>query len=133
MCVCVCVCVCIETSAVRTCDSDQFMEDVRECTKIDDFNMLYQEVAEIGQWNILCSYLGVDAAIINYLGYSSDKDKKWHCLQAYYDTGAAYWEEVIIALIKHPINNGRVANKILDKYKLSSDLLYSTRSFICQR
>ena len=122
----------LETSVVQTGDSDRFMEDVRECTTIDDLNKLYQEVAVISQWDFLCSYLGVDTAIMNDLRYLSDKDKKLQCLQAYYDSGAAYWEEVIIAINKHPIKNRRVAKIILDKYGLNSDLLGMTSALICR-
>ena len=64
----------------------------------------------------------------------SDKEievKKEECLRAYYNSGEAYWEEVIRALIKHPINNKRLGKEIIEQNQLRTDLLDESRIFLC--
>ena len=61
---------------------------------------------------------------MNVLRASGEKieDKKRECLQAYFDTGEAYWEEVVRAIIEHPVYKKRVADKIVKSQKLRSEL-----------
>ena len=104
------------------------------CTEIEDFNPLYQEVAKIGDWDGLCSNLGVNEAKMNELRYSSGSyvEKKRGCLQAYFDTGEAFWEDVVKAVIKHPIDNKRVAIKIVEQHELRRELLDKSHgTFLC--
>ena len=72
------------------------------CTEIENFKEL-----EIGDWYGLCLNLGVNnAAKMNELKYSYERtgEKKRERLQVYFDTGEAYWEEVVGAIIKHPVS-----------------------------
>ena len=103
------------------------------CTEIKDFNQLYHTIAEIGDWVGLCSNLGVNDAKMNKLKHSSvqNEDKKRECLQAYFDTGEAYWEEVVRALVIYPINNKRLASKIVEQYQLRSELLAVDNTVLC--
>ena len=96
-----------------------------EHTDIRDFIQLYSAVADIGDWEGLCWNLRVDDATMNFLEYSSDDDrvKKRRCLRAYRNTGKAYWDEVVRAIVSYPIKNKRVAKEIVERYKLSSDIL----------
>ena len=103
------------------------------CTKIKDSNQLYQAVAEIGDWVGLCSNLGVNEAKMNELQHSSgdNEKKKRECLQAYFDTGRAYWEEVVRAISNHPISNKRLASKIVEKYQSLLAVDKSHNTFVC--
>jgi hypothetical protein len=71
---------------------------------------------------------------MNELKYSNEGigEKKRDCLRAYFDTGEAYWEEVVRAVIKHPISNKRVAKIIIGQQKLRGELLHKPDAkFIC--
>ena len=102
-------------------------------TEIRDFLQLYSAVADIGDWEGLCLNLRVDDATMNVLEYSSEDDivKKRRCLRAYWNTGKAYWDEVVRAIVSYPIKNKRVAKEIVERYKLSSDILGSTDEMFC--
>ena len=104
-----------------------------EPTEIRDFLQLYSAVADIGDWEGLCLNLRVDDATMNVLEYSSENDivKKRRCLRAYWNTGKANWEEVVRAVISYPIKNKRVAKEIVERYKLSSDILGSADEMFC--
>ena len=110
-------------------------EEHLQCTKIDKFKQLYDAVHKIGNWRGLCLHLGVRDAIMNALVNSNKdtEDKKVECLQAYYNSGEAYWEEVVRALIKHPINNKRLGKEIIEQNQLRTDLLDESRIFLCDR
>ena len=65
-------------------------------------------------------YLGVDQGMISDLIYSTHdvSIKKKRCLEFYFDSGFANWEEVIVAVVGPPIYNNRLARTIADKYLL---------------
>ena len=42
--------------------------------------------------------------------------KKDGCLQSYVDSDEASWEEVVIAVARHPFNNKRLAKNIAEKH-----------------
>ena len=89
---------------------------------------------EIANWHDLCLLLDVNDAKMEALRHSSNirnEEKKQECLQTYFDTGEAYWEEVVLALIKYPISNSRVANKIIKEHNLASVLFDGFRTFHC--
>ena len=72
-------------------------------------------MAEIGDWDILCEYLGVDEAIISNLHSMINTDntiKKHRCLKAYINLGKACWETVVKVVADHPFHNARVAKEI---------------------
>ena len=93
------------------------MEERRDYNKISEFNELYHELADIGDWNGLCMNLHVDSAVLNSLQMSGgrNEDKKRECLRSYFNGGNASWEGVIAAIVKHPIRNKRLAKKIAEK------------------
>ena len=97
---------------------------------ITSFKELVKAVADIGNWEALCTNLEVDQGTISELIYSPEQvsSKKLRCLQAYFDNGEADWEDVIQAVYDPPIRNGRVAKKIaqtqgIDFNKLIKDEL----------
>ena len=99
------------------------------------FKQLYDSVHKVGNWRGLCLHLGVRDAVMNALVNSNkeSEEKKVECLQAYYNSGEAYWEEVVRALIKHPINNKRLGKEIVEQNQLRTDLLDESRIFLCDR
>ena len=91
---------------------------------------LVKSVADIGNWEALCTNLEVDHGTMSELIYSTEQvsSKKLRCLQAYFDNGEASWEDVIQAVFDPPIRNRRVAKKIaqtqgIDFNKLVKDEL----------
>ena len=126
----------IFTSGTSTIDGGHHVtENHLQCTKIYVFKQLYDAVHKIGNWRGLCLHLGVRDAIMNALVNSNKEfeEKKVECLQAYYNSGEAYWEEVVRALIKHPINNKRLGKEIIEQNQLRTDLLDESRIFLCDR
>ena len=75
--------------------------------------------------------LKVDDGTMNMLRYSESDNrvKKRECLEAYWNSGEAYWEDVVRAVVSYPIKNKRVAKEIVERYKLSSNILGSTDEF----
>ena len=126
----------IYTSGTSIIDGGHHVhEEHLQCTKIEVFKHLYDAVHKVGNWRGLCLHLGVCDAIMNALVNSNKdtEDKKVECLQAYYNSGEAYWEEVVRALIKHPINNKRLGKEIIEQNQLRTDLLDESRIFLCDR
>ena len=70
---------------------------------------------------------------MNMLKYteSDNRVKKRECLEAYWNNGEAYWEDVVRAINSPQIMNKRVAKDIVERYKLNSDILESTDDFFC--
>ena len=62
--------------------------------------------------------LGVSESKMNSLEFSTEPGewKKQACLQAFFDSGEALWENVMKAVIKYPIENMRVVKAIAAKY-----------------
>ena len=87
-------------------------------TIIQDSHKLQQAVAEIGNWQSLCENLKVDRGTMDMLKYSNDhpKIKKSDCLNAYFDKGDAVWEEVVLAVAQHPVDEVDIARNIANKY-----------------
>ena len=86
------------------------------CTSISKPQELEKAVAEIGDWEALCEYLGVDRATLSDLRHTENTKKKRRCLQAYIDTDKACWEQVVKIVADYPFNNARIANKIAHDY-----------------
>ena len=81
---------------------------------------LVTTLGEIGNWEILCTNLGVRQAVMSELTNSPlhVSIKKKRCLESYFNSGRAHWEEVIATVAGPGIFNERVAKKIADKYLL---------------
>lgn len=88
---------------------------------IQKLNDLIQAVQEIGDWQGLCTNLGVNEGKIDSLIHSTATvdTKKAGCLRAYFNGGEAKWSNVIKAVAMHPINNIRVAKQIAEDHGLS--------------
>ena len=83
-------------------------------------NDLIQAVKDIGDWQALCTNLGVDDGVLETLVHSTTTvyTKKADCLRAYFNDGKANWADVVKAVTMHPINNKRVAKQIAKTYGL---------------
>ena len=58
-------------------------------------------------------------AIINKIGSETSTnihDKKNECLQSYFDSDEGSWEEMVIAVARHPINKKRIAKDIAEQH-----------------
>ena len=79
------------------------------------------ELAEIGDWQSLCTNLEVPEAVISNLENEHLKNnaKKQNCLSAYFDQGNACWEKVIKVVADHPFYNKRLATQIAKKYNVT--------------
>ena len=88
--------------------------------KVENLKDLTDQLESIGNWIMLCTSLKVDVGIIDELRHSPDNVsiKKWSCLNQYYNSGHATWEE-IIAVIRGPnFHNERLAKSIAEKYNI---------------
>ena len=87
---------------------------------VESVQDLVKMLSDIGNWEALCTNLGVKQAVMSELIYSplDLSIKKKRCLESYFDSGRARWEEVIAAVVGPGIFNERVAKKIADKYLL---------------
>ena len=96
------------------CSLQEFQQTA-SFTRIDKFNDLRQSVETIGDWQSLCRNLDVDLEdILHDRDHSKDK-----CLQSYFNSDEAYWEEVVMAVVRPPLKNKRVAKEIAKKYLCS--------------
>ena len=87
---------------------------------VESMQDLAKMLTDIGNWEALCTNLGVRQAVMSELIYSplDVNIKKKRCLQSYFNSGRAHWEEVIAAVVGPGIFNERVAKRIADKYSL---------------
>ena len=94
------------------------VKEPKNYNEISEFNELYQELTEIGDWDGLCMNLQVDMAVQNSLRMSDGRieDKKRECLRAYFYGGSATWEGVIAAILQHPINKRKIAKGIAERH-----------------
>ena len=92
-----------------------------DCHPIASKQDLFRELADIGNWHSLCTYLKVPEAVINGLENENlEKDaRKQKCLSAYIDQGEACWEKVIEVIAGHPFYNKNLASQIAKKYGVS--------------
>ena len=78
-------------------------------------------LADIGNWQSLCIYLGVPEAVLSDLVNEDleNNDRREKCLAAYFDQGEACWEKVIEVVAGHPFYNKKLATQIAQKYGVS--------------
>ena len=88
------------------------------CHHIASKQDLFLELAEIGNWQSLCSYLKVPEAVINNLENEHLKNNagKQRCLSVYFDQGKACWEKVIQVIAGDPFYKEKLASQIAKKY-----------------
>ncbi len=90
-------------------------QDVHPVTSVKE---LYLMLEDIGNWEALCLNLGVQGSVIDELRHSRLEVSvmKLRCIEAYFNSGEATWEDVVLAVTLYPIMNTKVANKITQKY-----------------
>ena len=79
---------------------------------------LLRATSDVGDWESLCTNLDVFSGVMNGLIHSQYpvSTKRKRCLESYFNTGDAVWEDVIAAIAGSPIYNERLAKKIAKKY-----------------
>ena len=94
------------------------------CHSISKTQELEKAVAEIGNWKSLCEYLEVPKPVINRLLFSSEQDerKKSECLEAYFNSGKACWEDVVKVVANYPFYNKKLAMEIAAKHGVKDEL-----------
>ena len=99
-----------------------FSTDCHQMTRKQD---LYTELAEIGDWQSLCTNLEVPEAVINNLENEPLKNnvKKQKCLSAYFDQGKACWEKVIEVVAGDPFHKKNLATRIAEKYGVNWQIM----------
>ena len=95
-------------------------DGTRSTHSIESLQDLVKMLSDIGNWEALCTNLGVNQGFISELihAYLDASIKKRRCLVSYFNSGHAHWEEVITAVVGPGIYNERVARKIAYKYLL---------------
>ena len=90
--------------------------------KIQKLNDLIQAVKDIGDWQGLCTNLGVSEGVIDTLVHSTATvdTKKADCLRAYFKSGEAKWSNVVKAVVMYPISNKLVAKQIAKAHGLDN-------------
>ena len=94
------------------------------CTSITKIQELGKAVAEIGDWETLCENLEVPSAVINELHFSNSKieRKKAVCLEVYFNSGKACWEQVVKTVADSPFYNKRLARQIAATHGIKDEL-----------
>ena len=83
-------------------------------------------MAEIGDWEGLCRNLGVSNDVLNELRFSNmeNRVKKRRCLENYFNTGKACWDEVVEVVANYPFYNRRLAKKIAENHGLDYSSIF---------
>jgi len=91
--------------------------DEEEDYPVKDKLHLFSELSEIGDWDSLCTFLGVKDSKMNALKVSTkaETNKKQDCLTSYYDSGNANWETVVMVVAQFPFENVKLACNIAKK------------------
>ena len=90
----------------------------KNCHQITRKQDLYTELAEIGNWEALCTHLEVPEATLDGLVHAhlENTAKKQRCLAAYFDQGNACWDKVVEVVAGYPFFKKKLAKQIADKY-----------------
>ena len=91
---------------------------ITDCHRISKKQDLYTELADIGNWEALCTHLEVPEGKIDELVHGNLENiaKKERCLAAYVDQGNACWEKVIEVVRGYPFYKNSLATQIAEKY-----------------
>lgn len=75
-------------------------------------------LAEIENWQSLCTYLEVPEPVLSNLAHKNleNNAKKEKCLVAYIDQGKPCWEKVIEFVAGYPFYKKKLATQIAEKY-----------------
>ena len=94
------------------------------CTSITKIHELRKAVAEIGDWKTLCENLEVPSAVISELHFSNSEigRKKAACLEIYFNSVKACWEQVVKVVADHPFYNKRLARQIAFMHGVKDEL-----------
>ena len=82
------------------------------------YTLLFHELKDIGNWDILCTTLGVNDAIMERIRYDTIDSvlKKTNCLKAYIDSGKARWDKVVRVVCSNPFYNMILGQELATKY-----------------
>ena len=94
---------------------------ITDCHPIASKQDLFTVLADIGNWEALCTHLKVPEAVINGLENENleNNARKQRCLSAYFDQGKACWEKVIEVITGYPFYKKKLASQITEKYGVS--------------
>jgi len=99
------------TSGIRGGSRETGDDDEEEDYPVKDKLHLFSELSEIGDWDSLCTFLGVKNSVMNALKVSTKTDtiKKQDCLTSYYISGEANWQKIVTVVARHPFENLKLA------------------------
>lgn len=85
---------------------------------------LINELAEIGDWDSLCTHLKVKIAVMEDLRHSNlnNKTKKRMCLTSYVNSENPRWDDVVKVICGYPFNNIRLGKSIATNHGVPTDL-----------
>ena len=101
---------------LNTCNLDPYPE-ISIKTLLDDLE-------EINNWEILCTHLEVNGAVIDTLRHSGldITIKKERCLSAYIDSGEATWDHVVKVVCSPPFNKIKLGKDIAKRHKVKLEM-----------
>ena len=85
---------------------------------------LLDDLEEIGNWELLCTHLEVNGAVMDTLHHSGldITIKKERCLSAYIDSGEATWDHVVKVVCSPPFNKIKLGKKIAKRHKVKLEM-----------
>ena len=100
-----------------SCSWNEFKQTAK-FTGIETVNQLRWSIEVVSNWHSLCRNLDMSEAAMNRIANEryTEQQKKDECLTAYFNSNEAYWEEVIIAVLRSPFGDKRLAATIAEKY-----------------
>ena len=86
--------------------------------------ILFQDLQDIGNWDSLCTHLGVSKAVMEELRFANHQDtiKKERCLRAYIKSGKARWDHVVRVVCSHPFNDIVLGKTIAVKHNVPKEI-----------
>ena len=93
---------------------------------------LFQDLQDIGNWESLCTHLGVSEAVMDGLLFANLQDtiKKERCLSAYIKSGKARWDHVVRVVCSYPFNNIVLGKTIAAKHNVPKEICEQNTKYI---
>ena len=93
---------------------------------------LFQDLQDIGNWESLCTHLGVSEAVMDELRFANLQDtiKKERCLSAYIKSGKARWDHVVRVVYCYPFNNIVLGKTIAAKHNVPKEICEQNTKYI---
>ena len=85
---------------------------------------LLDDLEEIGNWELLCTHLEVNGAVMDTLRHSGldITIKKERCLSSYIDSEEATWNHVVKVVCSPPFNKIKLGKKIAKRHKVKLEM-----------